>query len=96
MAEPIVAAAQRSSQTRIVPRPAPNRARQAERPLGLTRGEIECLRPAAEGLTSEEIAERLPFTTETVTTDLKAAIRKIGASNCAQAIAGGIRRGVIA
>jgi DNA-binding CsgD family transcriptional regulator len=63
--------------------------------LALTKGELLCLRGAAEGLTSEEIALRVDYTLETVNTYLKSATKKLSAGNRTQAIAQAIRRGII-
>ena len=65
------------------------------RRLRLSRGEILCLELAAAGLTSEEIAADSPNTYETVTTYLKAATRKLKASNRSHAIAEALRRRII-
>ena len=65
------------------------------RTLGLTRGEVICLRSAAEGLTSEEVAAEVGYSVETVITYLKSATKKLNAGNRTQAIAQAIRRGII-
>jgi DNA-binding CsgD family transcriptional regulator len=64
--------------------------------LGLSKGEILCLRLAAEGLSSEEIAADTPYTVETVTTYLKSATKKLGTRNRPHAIAEALRRKIIA
>ncbi len=62
---------------------------------GLLEGEVECLRLAGQGLTSEEIAAMSRFTRETVDSYLKTATRKLGARNRAHAIAEAIRHRLI-
>ena len=62
---------------------------------GLLEGELECLRLAGQGLTSEEIANTSRFTRETVDSYLKAAARKLGARNRAHAVAEAIRHRLI-
>jgi DNA-binding CsgD family transcriptional regulator len=61
----------------------------------LTLREIECLRHASTGMTSEEIAEVMPLAAATVTAQLRSAAAKLGAANRVSAIAEAIRRGVI-
>lgn len=61
----------------------------------LTEREIECLRHASTGMTSEEIAGVMPLAAATVTAHLRNAAGKLGAANRVQAIAEAIRRGII-
>lgn len=63
--------------------------------LGLTAGELTCLTLASHGLTSEEIAASSAYKTETVNSYLKAATKKLGVANRAEAIADAIRRRLI-
>ena len=63
--------------------------------LGLTPGELTCLRWAAHGLTSEDIAREDRFTVETVNSYLKSATKKLKARNRSHAIAEAIRRKII-
>jgi LuxR family transcriptional regulator len=63
--------------------------------MNLTDGEIECLRCASLGMTSEEISAVSGYTTDTVNSYVKAAIRKLSAKNRGHAIAEAIRRGLI-
>ncbi len=63
--------------------------------LGLTDGELECLRLIAKGYTSEEAASASRFSKDTVDTYLKAATRKLKASNRLHAIAEALRRKLI-
>ncbi len=63
--------------------------------IGLTRGEMACLSQASLGLTSEAIAKVTGFQTETVNSYIKAAIKKLGASNRVEAIAQALRRRLI-
>ncbi|MEI3853574.1 MULTISPECIES: helix-turn-helix transcriptional regulator [unclassified Ensifer] len=63
--------------------------------LRLTVGEMRCIALASQGLTSDEIAERSAYSTETVNTYLKSATRKLGASNRTQAVAEALRRRLI-
>lgn len=62
---------------------------------GLTRGEMICLKLGGEGLTAEQISDASDYSTETVTTYLKSATRKLGAANRTQAIAEAVRRKII-
>jgi DNA-binding CsgD family transcriptional regulator len=61
----------------------------------LTRREVECLRHASTGMTSEEIAAVMPLAAATVTAQLRSAAAKLGAANRVSAIAEAIRRGII-
>lgn len=63
--------------------------------VGLLDGEVECLRLAGQGLTSEEIAAASRFTRETVDSYLKSAAKKLQARNRAHAIALAIRHRLI-
>lgn len=61
----------------------------------LTRREVECLRHASTGMTSEEIALVMPLAAATVTAQIRSAAAKLGAANRVSAIAEAIRRGII-
>lgn len=61
----------------------------------LTKGEMRCLALASHGLTSGEIAERSPYTVETVNSYLKSVARKLGASNRTHAVTQALRRKLI-
>lgn len=63
--------------------------------LAISSGELRCLEWAAKGLTSEEIARETRYSPDTVTTYLKSATRKLGASNRTQAVAEALRRRII-
>ncbi|MBO9111765.1 MULTISPECIES: LuxR C-terminal-related transcriptional regulator [Rhizobium/Agrobacterium group] len=63
--------------------------------VGLLDGEVECIRLAGQGMTSEEIAAASRFTRETVDSYLKSATRKLQARNRAHAIAIAIRHRLI-
>lgn len=63
--------------------------------LKLSPGELECVRLAGHGFTSDEIAERTNYQTETVNTYLKHATRKLGARNRTHAVAAALRRKLI-
>lgn len=63
--------------------------------VGLLDGEVECIRLAGQGMTSEEIAAASRFTRETVDSYLKSAARKLLARNRAHAIALAIRHRLI-
>lgn len=65
------------------------------RHLRLSAGEVYCLQRAAQGLTSEAIADEGIYSLDTVNTYFKTAARKIGASNRTQAVADAMRRGLI-
>jgi DNA-binding NarL/FixJ family response regulator len=62
---------------------------------GLTEREIEVLREVADGNRNREIAERLFISEETVKVHVKHIMEKLGASDRTQAVAIGIRRGII-
>ncbi|HEU4869877.1 MAG TPA: response regulator transcription factor [Pyrinomonadaceae bacterium] len=61
----------------------------------LTAREIEVLREVAGGNRNREIAERLFISEETVKVHIKHIMEKIGASDRTQAVAIGLRRGII-
>lgn len=63
--------------------------------LKLSSGEIHCLRLGSLGMTSEQISAESGYTTDTVNTYIKTAIRKLGASNRVHAIAEALRRNII-
>jgi len=61
----------------------------------LTDREIEVLRKIAEGNRNRDIAEKLSITEETVKIHIKHIMEKLGASDRTQAVAIGVRRGII-
>ena len=61
----------------------------------LTAREIEVLRSVAEGNRNRDIAERLFITEETVKVHIKHIMEKLGANDRTQAVAIGLRRGII-
>ena len=61
----------------------------------LTDREIEVLRQIAEGNRNRDIAEKLFITEETVKVHIKHIMDKLGASDRTQAVAIGVRRGII-
>ena len=61
----------------------------------LTQREIEVLNQIAEGNRNRDIAEKLFITEETVKVHIKHIMEKLGASDRTQAVAIGIRRGII-
>jgi DNA-binding NarL/FixJ family response regulator len=61
----------------------------------LTEREIEVLQQVAGGNRNRDIAEKLFITEETVKVHLKHIMEKLGASDRTQAVAIGIRRGII-
>ncbi len=63
--------------------------------LRLTRGELACLQQAYFGLTSDEISKRTGFQRETVNAYVKAATKKLGASNRTRAIIEALQRGLL-
>lgn len=63
--------------------------------VALSRRERECLQWTAAGKTSVEIADILHLSQNTTDSYIAAAARKLGAANRTQAVAEGIRRGVI-
>jgi LuxR family transcriptional regulator len=63
--------------------------------LRLSPGEIRCLRAAAEGMSSEEIASDTAYTRDTVNSYLKSAMKKMGAANRTQAAVRAVRRKII-
>jgi len=62
---------------------------------GLTTREIEVLRQIAGGNRNRDIAEKLFITEETVKVHIKHIMEKLGASDRTQAVAIGVRRGII-
>ena len=61
----------------------------------LTQREIEVLREVAEGKRNRNIAENLFISEETVKVHIKHIMEKLGASDRTQAVAIGVRRGII-
>jgi DNA-binding NarL/FixJ family response regulator len=61
----------------------------------LTEREVEVLREIAGGNRNRDIAERLCITEETVKVHIKHIMEKLGASDRTQAVAIGVRRGII-
>jgi len=61
----------------------------------VTPREVECLKWAAEGKTEWEISEILSISEHTADKHLSNVRRKLGAANCAQAVANAIRWGLI-
>jgi DNA-binding NarL/FixJ family response regulator len=62
---------------------------------GLTEREIEVLREVADGNRNREIAEKLFISEETVKVHIKHIMEKLGAADRTQAVAIGLRRGII-
>jgi len=62
---------------------------------GLTEREIEVLKQIAGGNRNRDIAEKLFITEETVKVHIKHIMEKLGASDRTQAVAIGVRRGII-
>lgn len=69
--------------------------RLAGKPKRLTPREIECLRWASEGKTTEEVSLLLAIAPTTVETHFKHAATKLAASNRSHAVAEAIRAGII-
>jgi DNA-binding NarL/FixJ family response regulator len=61
----------------------------------LTEREVEVLREIAGGNRNRDIAEKLFITEETVKVHIKHIMEKLGASDRTQAVAIGVRRGII-
>lgn len=61
----------------------------------LTEREVEVLRQVAEGNRNRKIAEKLFISEETVKVHIKHIMEKLGASDRTQAVAIGVRRGII-
>src|SRR5262249_59089481 len=61
----------------------------------LTEREVEVLREIAGGNRNRDIAEKLFITEETVKVHIKHLMEKLGASDRTQAVAIGVRRGII-
>lgn len=59
--------------------------------IGLTPSEKSCLELSSQGLTSDQIGEKLSISSETVNTYFKAIVKKMGASSRIQAVADAIR-----
>ena len=66
-----------------------------EAPSVLTAREAEVLAAVGAGLSNKEIARRLGISAHTVKFHLEQAFRKLGAGSRAEAVAKGLRRGVI-
>ena len=64
-------------------------------PAALTRRQREILQLYANGLSTEEVAERLERSTETIRTHTKAALSRLGARDRAHAVAIGLRKALI-
>jgi DNA-binding NarL/FixJ family response regulator len=62
---------------------------------GLTERDVEVLREVAGGNRNREIAERLFISEETVKVHIKHIMEKLGAADRTQAVAIGVRRGII-
>jgi DNA-binding NarL/FixJ family response regulator len=62
---------------------------------GLTAREVEVLREVAGGNRNRDIAERLFISEETVKVHVKHVMEKLGASDRTEAVAIGLRRGII-
>ena len=62
---------------------------------GLSKRDIECLRLTADGLTSEQIAERLGLSVHTANQYVAAAAEKLDAVNRMHAVAKALRAGII-
>ena len=62
---------------------------------GLTEREVEVLREVADGNRNREIAERLFISEETVKVHIKHIMEKLGARDRTEAVAIGVRRGII-
>jgi len=67
---------------------------EAPRPL-LTPRELEILRALGEGLSNKAVARRLGISAHTVKFHLEAVFTKLGATSRAEAVAKGLRRGLI-
>jgi DNA-binding NarL/FixJ family response regulator len=61
----------------------------------LTEREVEVLRRIAEGDRNRDISERLSISEDTVKVHVKRIMEKLGAKDRTQAVAIGIRRGII-
>jgi DNA-binding NarL/FixJ family response regulator len=75
--------------------PAGARASTRQHPLGLTRREDEVLLLLCEGLTNEEIAERLVLSSRTVDHHVSAVLAKLGVGSRGAAVAQARRRGLV-
>lgn len=65
-----------------------------ERPGGLSRREVEVLRLIADGITTQQIAERLFISAKTADRHIQNIYNKIGTSNCAGATRWALEKGV--
>jgi DNA-binding NarL/FixJ family response regulator len=61
----------------------------------LTEREVEVLRRIAEGDRNRDISERLSISEDTVKVHVKRILEKLGAKDRTQAVAIGLRRGII-
>jgi DNA-binding NarL/FixJ family response regulator len=73
----------------------PTRIRSETSVATLTRREQEVLALLADGLVNKQIAARLGISTNTVKTHLELLFEKIGVSSRAEAVATGVRRGLL-
>jgi DNA-binding NarL/FixJ family response regulator len=79
----------------VAPPIAHQNARDASVGIGLSNREREILALLAAGLGNKQIAARLGISTNTVKTHLELLFDKLGVSNRAEAVAVGIRRGML-
>jgi len=77
------------------PRPQPPSLPDRERPAVLTRRELEVLVGMSNGRSNAQIGQDLYLSEDTVKTHARRLFRKLGASDRAQAVAIGMRRGLI-
>ena len=73
----------------------PNAAKQAASEAGLSQREIEVLTLVVEGLSNQEIAERLILSTETIKTHMRHIMEKLAVSDRTQAAVKAMRQGII-
>jgi DNA-binding CsgD family transcriptional regulator len=63
--------------------------------VGLTGREVEVLELIAEGLTNQEIADRVYISINSVKTYIRSAYRKIGVNSRSQAAVWGLQHGIV-
>ena len=91
----VVVVARSTAAVRSGARSAPDVARHAERDAVLTTREREILELLAQGLGNKQVAVRLGISTHTVKTHLELLFEKLGVSTRAEAVAQGVKRGLL-
>jgi DNA-binding CsgD family transcriptional regulator len=91
----VVVVARSTGAVRSGARSTPDVARHSERDAVLTTREREILELLAQGLGNKQVAARLGISTHTVKTHLELLFEKLGVSTRAEAVAQGVKRGLL-